>query len=271
MMDLCCSLQVTVVIKKHDDCAHDHYVTYQAMSHDLPAMFDDGQTSFGPSDSIMLTEVIPNRHVEIRLHYVSTLLVLRQDGRFLSVGILMPEELMNRTVQGRSNDLQLCSFGCSSSEQIRIAQLFWDTGKELRSSVPPPPHPPRPLSPSPSPPHWHGAFDLSGAERICRGLTDSFLDSCVFDLLTTGDLNFTESAFHAYSDALRLYPEISNELPNRTELSRWSQEAATSASAAAAGGNCYLLVMMFIAYRCLCIVLSRTLLPMYCGNSRSMH
>lgn len=263
-----------MVIKKHDDCAHDHYVTYQAMSHDLPAMFDDGQTSFGPSDSIVLTEVIPNRHVEIRLHYVSTLLVLRQHGRFLSVGILMPEELLNRTVQGRSNDLQLCSFGCSASEQIRVAQLLWDAGKELRSSVPPPPPPTRPLPPSLSPPHWHGAFDLSGAERVCRGLTDSFLDSCMFDLLTTGDLNFTESAFHAYGDALRLYPEISSELPNRTELLRWSQEpaASSSASAAASGGICYLLLMMFFAYRCLCVVSLRTSLPpTYCGNSISIH
>lgn len=246
---------MTVVVKRHDDCAHEHYVTYQAMSPDLPASFDDGQTSFGPSDSVRLTEVVPNRHIEIRLHYINTLLVLRQDGRFLSVGILMPEDLANKSDRERSNALQLCSLGCSSSEQIHVAQLFRDA-KRLVSSSPPPQ----------SSSLWHHAFDISIAEQLCQGLTDNFLDSCVFDLLTTGDLNSTEPAFHAYYDAIRLYPEIRNELPNRTHLPRWIPgvtNAPRFAAAASAGYDCYLLLIMFSTFNFL--VNSQTFLLYFCN------
>jgi len=66
------------------------------------------------------------------------------------------------------------------------------------------------------------------AVKRCRdvGVKDFYFDSCVFDLISTGDLNFTLAAYHAYADTLRLYPEVANSLDNRSSLEEIDKEYA---------------------------------------------
>ena len=58
------------------------------------------------------------------------------------------------------------------------------------------------------------------AMRECQyaKLTDFYFDSCVFDLMATGDKNFTQAAFYAQEDLKRLDPKSARMISNRTSL-----------------------------------------------------
>jgi RGM family protein len=65
-------------------------------------------------------------------------------------------------------------------------------------------------------------LDVEGqqAAKAClrRGLTDAFLDACVFDLMSTGDFGFAEAAQLAQTDFWAMNPRLAGStLSNRTE------------------------------------------------------
>lgn len=191
--------KVTVLVKRHDDCALDQYVSYQAASNDLPATFDDGQTSFGRADSVTIRELKPNRHVEIYVRYIDTTIVVRLQNRYFAVSLRMPQEIVNDTSRLVTNPLQLCLVGCPSRERIDIRRIIFPGQSNL--------------------PH-RTAVSVDDALPVCQGLglVDYYLDSCVFDLITTGDSNFTVLSKHAFADAILLLPEAGSLLRNRTTL-----------------------------------------------------
>lgn len=170
--------KITVLIKRHDECIDDPYVMYQAVSPDpLPSTFDNGRTSFGLNDAVQLIDITAGLHVEIALRHANTTVVLRQFGRYFSVSVRMPADIVE--MSKASTGSQLCVVKCPTSERLSLNSL-------------------------------ESAFSIADATNVCRHhnkLVDHFLDACVFDLVASGgDRNFTSSALHAMLDFRRMIP-----------------------------------------------------------------
>jgi len=196
-------------VKRHDECALDHYVTYQASSYDLPATFDDGSCQFGTADAVSLSELVPNVHVQISLRYVATTVDVRLSHRYLSVSIVSPPpdslvDDMGGSGSGSGaparlhaapaiNPLELCTARCPKRHVVDIRSHLM-AGSNTRGVV-------------------RGGGDSAdllletssrSALSVCRsvGLVDSYLDSCVYDLVMTGgDGNLTALTRHACDEA----------------------------------------------------------------------
>ena len=205
------SLQLTVLIKKNEDCASRRYLTYQAQSelNILPSTFDDGRTYYGASRSVELIEKDPGKHVEIHIKYIDTTIIVRHIGSYLSFAISMPEELLNSSEESA---LELCVRGCPRSELINYQEyLALKKKSALGSEI---------------------VMPRKDAEEECRksGLVDFYFDSCVFDLMTTGDKNFTLAAVASYKDILHFSPELSKTQKNRTSLDEYDKIYGNSAT-----------------------------------------
>ena len=202
-----------MVIKRDDNCGSGRYVTYQASTDDLPGTFDDGRTHFGQERSVHLIEKDPGKHIEIYLRYIDTTLIVRQVGRYFTFAMKMPEDIVKHS-RDNNNGIQLCVRGCPASEVIDYREYLAQKHVKLKDS------------------NFKVAMSRSLAEAKCRDarVVDFYYDSCVFDLMTTGDSNFTQAAQKALNDVLRLYPRAAEMLQNRTSLhlDRQSLSAASS-------------------------------------------
>lgn len=198
---------MTVLLKRNDDCALGRYVTYQATSADLPATFDDGQMAIGRSDSVSIQDGRATGHVRMYIRYIDTTVIIRLHAGYLAVSLKMPSEVVNDAVKRDAvkrdaNLLQLCVHGCPSRERIDIRKVILFGGERRRTAG--------------------AAMAVGDAVAVCRAehlLVDYYLDSCVFDLVTTGDSNLTSHSLHAYMDAVMLMPAIASKFDNRTMLS----------------------------------------------------
>lgn len=195
--------KVTVLLKRNDDCAVGRYVTYQATSAEFPATFDDGQTAFGRSDSVSIQDGRSTGHVRMYIRYIDTTVVIRLHAGYFAVSLKMPSEIVNYTVKQNANPLQLCVHRCPSRQRIDIRKviLFEDERRSRTTSAP--------------------EMTVGDALSECRAehlLVDYYLDSCVFDLMTTGDSNLKSLSLHAYLDAVMLLPAIASKFNNRTTL-----------------------------------------------------
>ncbi|BFY98696.1 hypothetical protein BsWGS_01736 [Bradybaena similaris] len=211
--DATATSKLTVIVKGNI-CTSTDFQTYQAQTNSLPGTFDDGRITVGQYHSLELVEVDPGRHVEIHIRYINTVVVVRQIGRYFTFSIRMPEELINQS--SASQDLQLCVRGCPQSEIINYQEYL-----AIRKHVPsahgsPSMH----TSGEPRP-----AMARSHAEKVCRdaNLTDFYFDSCVFDLMATGDQNFTLSAMSSLMDVLKLHPSAARTMNNRTDLVKYDE------------------------------------------------
>ena len=207
-----------MVIKRDENCGSSKYVTYQASTDDLPGTFDDGRTHFGQERSVHLIEEDPGKHVEIYLRYIDTTLVVRQVGRYFTFAMKMPEEIVEHS-RDNNNGIQLCVRGCPASEVIDYREYLAQKYVKLKSLT--------------EDSNFKVAMSRSLAEAKCKDarVVDFYYESCVFDLMTTGDSNFTQAAQSALSDVLRLYPEASKMLRNRTgpvEIGKPYSSAASS-------------------------------------------
>lgn len=208
-----CMFQLTVIVKSHPECGSSQFQTYQAQTDSLPGSFDDGHNVYGSHGGLELVEVEPNKHVEIHIKYINTTVVVRQIGRYFTFAIRMPEELVNSSHS--RGELELCTRGCPASERINYQEYL----AERRDRVP----------------QVSSTYDLEDedddgsisnkplsrheAEAACRDaqLVDFYFDSCVFDLMATGDRNFTLAAIIALKDLLHLDPAMAKQLSNRTD------------------------------------------------------
>ncbi|CAM2114267.1 repulsive guidance molecule B [Caretta caretta] len=186
--------KITIIFKSYQDCTEQK--VYQAVTDDLPAAFVDGTTSGGDSDtkSLRIVERVSGRYMEMHARYIGTTVFVRQVGRYLTLAIRMPEELA--MAYEESQDLQLCVNGCPSSERID------DSG-----------HLPLPvmgqLLPHAASAQPQSVYTLESATTKCHEkmlVKDIYFYSCVFDLLTTGDANFTAAAHRALQDVEALHP-----------------------------------------------------------------
>ncbi|CAL8248273.1 unnamed protein product [Merluccius merluccius] len=214
--------KITVIFKPYQGCTDQK--VYQAVTDDLPAAFMDGTVSSGdPSHSsavaegdtaklraLWISEHSPGRHVVLHAGYIGVTVIVRQLGRYLTMAVRIPEEMAE--AYDASQDLQLCLNGCPSAERI-------DQGGHL---APPPLSPPalglqQKTGPrrggGPQNPHrgapYGAPLDVREARERCHEELeeeDIYFHSCVFDLLTTGDTNFTAAAFSALKDMESLHP-----------------------------------------------------------------
>ncbi|KAM6230903.1 repulsive guidance molecule B isoform 2-T2 [Porphyrio hochstetteri] len=185
---------ITIIFKSYQDCTDQK--VYQAVTDDLPAAFVDGTTNGGDGDtrSLRIVEKVTGQYIEMHARYIGTTVYVRQLGHYLTLAIRMPRELV--LAHEESQDLQLCVSGCPSSERIdesgrlalpALGQLFPQGG----AAAP------------------HSAYTLDTATTKCHEkmlVKDIYFYSCVFDLLTTGDANFTAAAHSALQDVEALHP-----------------------------------------------------------------
>ncbi|XP_066491727.1 repulsive guidance molecule A-like [Tiliqua scincoides] len=181
--------KITLIFKSYPGCTEQK--VYQATTEDLPLAFSDGTRNGGLKEgagSLHILEKPDARQVEIQAHYIGSTIIIRQVGRYLTFVIRMPEDTLG-TSEGSTN-LQLCLHGCPQSELIQEHQLSLASSSLLWPSS-------------------QQAFTVETATQQCSYLLqveDVYFQSCVFDLLTTGDSEFSMAAYGALEDMKALYP-----------------------------------------------------------------
>ncbi|KAJ1085902.1 hypothetical protein NDU88_006026 [Pleurodeles waltl] len=180
--------KITVIFKSYPGCVEQK--VYQASTEDLPLAFNDGTRNGGLAEgagSLRIIEKPALGQVEIQALYIGSTILIRQVGRYLTFAIRVPEETLNFSEEG---SLQLCLHGCPRGELIQEHRL----SLERSSAV-------WPVS--------RKAYTVETATAQCRDILqveDVYFHSCVFDLLTTGDPEFSKAAHGALEDLKALYP-----------------------------------------------------------------
>lgn len=187
--------KVTVIIKAHSPCAQEK--TYEAQTDNLPATFVDGTQSSGHERSVKIRDREPGRHVEIVIKYIATTIVIRQVGHYLTFAIRMPRDVATQGVNREG--LHLCLKGCPTTERIDHKKLLSHPSslRDLVGSAP-----------------LAMPRELAVAQCKAINVTDFYFDSCVFDLMTTGDASFSQAANEAMLDGLALNPGAANSHPS---------------------------------------------------------
>ncbi|KAJ7427266.1 hemochromatosis type 2 [Willisornis vidua] len=168
---------LTIIFKNMKECIDQK--VYQAELDNVPAAFQDGSVDGGSRPggaSLAIRERSPGRHVEIRARHIGTTIAVRQAGRQLSFSIRAAEEVAGAF--SAEQDLQLCVGGCPRGQR---------------------------LSRSP-----RGRLAAEEARALCRQtlpVEDLYFHSCVFDVVTSGDANFTMAARGALEDARVFLPD----------------------------------------------------------------
>ncbi|XP_032634598.1 repulsive guidance molecule A-like [Chelonoidis abingdonii] len=181
--------KITLIFKSYQGCTEQK--VYQATTEDLPLAFSDGTRTGGwqeGASSLRILEKPDAGQVEIQASYIGSTVIIRQVGRYLTFAIRVPEESLNLSEE--STGLQLCLHGCPKNELIQEHRL------SLGSS-------------SPLWPSSRRAYTVEMATEQCRHILqveDVYFQSCVFDLLTTGDPEFSMAAYGALEDLKALYP-----------------------------------------------------------------
>ncbi|XP_054997222.1 repulsive guidance molecule B [Sorex araneus] len=168
--------KVTVIFKAHGSCTEQK--VYQAVTDDVPAAFVDGSAS-GASVRVEARE---GGRVALHARHLASTVLVRQLGRYLTLAVRMPAALA--LAHDDNHDLQLCVSGCPAAERIADG-------------------PGAGLAPGPA------GFTLQSARARCGDSMpqrDIYFQSCVFDLLTTGDTNFSAAALSALADVRALHP-----------------------------------------------------------------
>lgn len=134
------------------------------------------------------------------MRYIDSRVIIRQiDNQYLSVGVRMPEKVLNGTIGDPDIPAirQLCINSCPVAEKVDIVQQLGNisSGTSVQRAA------------------------HSKAQKTCRekGVTDFFFDSCVFDLLMTGEELFVNMAASAYQD-VKKYASRQPRWSNRTFL-----------------------------------------------------
>lgn len=173
---------VTIIVKGHSPCSQEK--TYEAQTDNLPATFIDGTQSSGSGQSVRIREREPGRHVEIIIKYIATTVVLRQVGRYITFVIRAPRDVALRGAE--QDGLHLCVRGCPAPERIDHRHvLAHPTSLRDQSGKP-----------------QSMAMSKDAAIALCKrqNVTDFYFESCIFDLMTTGDLSFGQAASEAMRD-----------------------------------------------------------------------
>ncbi|XP_057696206.1 RGM domain family, member D isoform X1 [Corythoichthys intestinalis] len=191
--------KITVIFKSYHGCTDQK--VYQATTDDLPLAFQDGTRSGGESGSLTITERGGSgvgRQVKIQARYIGTSIIVRRVGSYLTFAIRMPEDMLDFSEDG--GGLQLCLHGCPRNELIKEHTLGRQSQQHRRPGAATELGPLRPP---------HQVYTVERATAKCREtlqVEDVYFQSCVFDLLTTGDPEFSMAAYGALEDLKALPP-----------------------------------------------------------------
>lgn len=191
------SSQITVIFRSWRQCLEQQL--YRAELDHVPAAFADGSVVSGErrgQHALAVWTQNPGRHAEIRAAHIATVLVVRQSGRGLSLSVYAPRGVVEAF--GPEQDLQLCVWGCPASQRL-----------------------------SPAPP-TSPTVSTAAALAHCSALLpvrDVYQQACVFDLITSGDLNSSAAATGALQDARRLLSD-----PQKVHLPSSTSAAAQQKS-----------------------------------------
>ncbi|XP_028672200.1 RGM domain family, member D [Erpetoichthys calabaricus] len=201
--------KITVIFKSYLGCTEQK--VYQATTEDLPSAFMDGTTSGGTQEanggSLRIVERTASAtgfssQVEIQARYIATSIIVRQVGRYLTFAIRVPEDMLNFSEE--NTGLQLCLHGCPRNELIKEHTLTRQSfSPRLQAAGAP----------------QRQAYTVEHATAKCREILqveDVYFQSCVFDLLTTGDPEFSMAAYGALQDLKALPPSKLKQSPPRT-------------------------------------------------------
>ncbi|CAL8262110.1 unnamed protein product [Merluccius merluccius] len=188
--------KLTIIFKNFQECVDQKM--YHAETDELPAAFMDGSKNGGDrhgANTLRVVEKVPGQHVEIQARYIGTTIVVRQVGRYLTFAVRMPEEVANSVEEGDDQDLYLCLHGCPANQLIdfrtfRVRPTEAHSKGSVRGGAQP-----------------HG-FTYQSARAKCKErlpVEDLYFQSCVFDLLSSGDINFTMAAYYAFEDVKMLH------------------------------------------------------------------
>lgn len=227
--------QITVIFKSYHGCTDQK--VYQATTEDLPLAFQDGTRSGGESGSLTIVERGGSgvgRQVKIQARYIGTSIIVRRVGSYLTFAIRMPEDTLDFSED--NGGLQLCLHGCPRNELIKEHTLglqsqqphLQGTNTELGPLRPP-----------------HQVYTVERATAKCREtlqVEDVYFQSCVFDLLTTGDPEFSMAAYGALEDLKALPPSKLKQNSPRTP--RLYNQGASNMSAAVAANNSLLSLLL---------------------------
>ncbi|KAB1260982.1 Hemojuvelin [Camelus dromedarius] len=173
--------KLTIIFKNMQECIDQK--VYQAEVDNLPAAFEDGSINGGDrpgGSSLSIRTANPGSHVEIQAAYIGTTIIIRQTAKQLSFSIRVAEDVARAF--SAEQDLQLCVGGCPPSQRLSRSE---------RSR--------------------RGAITIDTARQLCKeGLPveDVYFHSCVFDVLISGDPNFTVAAQAALEDARAFLPDL---------------------------------------------------------------
>lgn len=179
--------KLTIIFKNFQECVDQK--TYHAETDELPAAFADGSRNGGErhgANTLRIVEKAPGAHVEIQARYIGTTIVVRQVGRYLTFAVRMPEEVVHSAEEGDSQDLYLCLHGCPHNQRIHFSRTLQGPGATRGGQ----------------------GFNYHTAKAKCKErlpVEDLYFQSCVFDLLSSGDINFTMAAFYAFEDVKVLH------------------------------------------------------------------
>lgn len=178
---------ITVLIKARGKGCVDQKI-YRAKAGSLPAEFHDGTQQTGPADCpavIYPRKKGPRVHIAIKICYISTTIIIRQVGEFLTFHVKIPEQLLSM----KSPTTGLCVTGCPYRQRIDYRELLSYTDVQLAVMRP-----------------RRTKMSRKEAHAKCTEtkITGFYLDSCLFDLLTTGNVNFSAAAWHALDDSFLL-------------------------------------------------------------------
>lgn len=158
---------------------------YQAELDDLPAAFVDGSVNGGErpgGSSLTIQERKPGQYVEIRASYIGTIIAVRQAGRQLSFTIQVAREVALSFTD--EQDLQLCVGGCPASQRLSRSECHARKGN----------------------------LTVAKARRLCKEnlpVEDVYFQACLFDVLMSGDANYSLAAYQALEDARLFHPDSS--------------------------------------------------------------
>ncbi|XP_056133192.1 RGM domain family, member D [Lampris incognitus] len=222
--------KITVIFKSYHGCTDQK--VYQATTEDLPSAFQDGTRTGGESRSLMIVERGSSgvgRQVRIQARYIGTSIIVRRVGHYLTFAIRMPEDTLDFSEE--NGGLQLCLHGCPRNELIKEHML----GRQSQQPRPPGSGQGSNTALAPLlPPHQ--IYTVERATAKCRDtlqVEDVYFQSCVFDLLTTGDPEFSMAAYGALEDLKALPPsKLKQNSPRTPRLSNrgTSQTLGTAVS-----------------------------------------
>jgi hypothetical protein len=194
---------------------------YEATSEYLPTLFKDGTHTTGTRCK---THIRKKRgEVVLRDCRSNTTILIRRIGKYLTFNILSPFEIVKKSSG-------LCTTGCPATELVDYRTVLQDRiSNQVHATN-----------------NQDGTVDTAYAMSKCasQNLTDFWYDSCMFDLLTTGDRQFTRAARVSMIDAINMDPKLRLRRSDSVVLTIMNDRTSSSGRRLTLSSSCLLLLTL---------------------------